>query len=295
MTTSCGTVEWVLKDAASGVEVKIVGTIVDGQFVLTYELVSGEADLNGLFIDYGNDGGSITSVGSKSNNMNGSDNEGDRLNGFDDAAALGTVGGNDADNTAGTVIFDIPSDWTGTDEELMMMLAEAEIGIRATSVGPDGEGSLKLADNGSYCPPEEETDDYPDAFPLSNATLIFSAGGNPALDTNGDGYVAVKIDSWDEGQIDFDDYEDAVLAKLAADYGLTEDDLLGVILKGGSGDTLFYAKGDDNPDADAFPMAPDSWAGTDADYWLNYPPPQGNIDAAVVDINYANTDAFLFV
>ena len=286
--------KWTL--AGGGVIVNITAKInADGSVTLSYALDenSTQADLNGLFIDFGNNGGTISSIGSKANNMNGSDTDGDALDGFDMAAVLGSVGGADADHTSGT--------WTISAAKLqefgvtsLEQLATAEIGIRATSVGINREGSVKLADTGEYCPGKTPTDDYPAAFPLSNATLIFQSTDETAsLDKNGDGYIAVKIDGWDLGQLDFDDYEDAVLAELADDLGVSEEELLGVILKGGNDSTLFYAYGDDNSDADTFPSAPDGWSSTDADYWLDYPPRQGNIDASVVDVNY-NVDAFDF-
>ncbi|WP_103175087.1 hypothetical protein [Paracoccus sp. SY] len=288
--------KWTL--SGGGVIVNVTAKMnADGSVTLSYNLDenSAQADLNGIFIDFGNNGGTITSIGTKSNNMNGSDTDGDKLDGFDLAQVLGTVGGSDADNVSGT--------WTISAADLqkygitsLSQLADAEIGIRATSVGEYRDGSVKLADIGEFCPAPTETDDYPDAFPLSNATLIFDVtDSTKALDKNGDGYVAVKIDNWDFGKLDFDDYEAAILKELAADHGLSAEDFLGVILKGGNepNSTQFYAKGDDNPDTDPFPEAPANWASTDADYWLNYPPAQGNIDATRVDLNYI-VDDFTF-
>jgi len=290
-------VKWTL--SGGGVIVNITAKMnADGSVTLSYGLdeSSVQADLNGIFIDFDNDGGAITSIGSKANNMNGSDSDGDTLDGFNLAESLGSVGGSDADHTSGS--------WTISAGDLknfnitsLKDLANAEIGIRATSVGDDREESVKLADTGVYCPEDTPTDDYPADFPLSNATLIFKATDETAgLDKNGDGYVAVKIDDWDFGKIDFDDYEGAVLAKLASEHGLSEDDFLGVVLKGGTGDTLFYSYGDDDPDFDPFPSAPLGWNSTDADYWIKYPQgnaTQGNIDGAVVDINYS-VDVFEF-
>lgn len=286
--------KWTL--AGGGVIVNVTAKMnADGSVTLSYALdeKSTQADLNGLFIDFGNNGGAISSIDSKANNMNGSDTDGDALNGFDMATVLGSVGGSDADHTSGTWTISA-ADLTKFGVTSLEQLATAEIGIRATSVGIDREGSVKLADTGEYCPGKTPTDDYPAEFPLSNATLIFQSTDETAsLDKNGDGYIAVKIDGWDLGKLDFDDYEDAVLAKLADDLGVSEEALLGVILKGGNDSTLFYANGDDNPDADAFPSAPDGWSSTDANYWLNYPPAQGNIDASVVDVNY-DVDVFMF-
>lgn len=285
---STGSVEWLLTDEASGVVVKVTGTIdADGLITLNYELLAGEADLNGLFIDYGNDGGSITSVGSKANNMKGSDNDGDKLDGFDDAAALGSIGGNDANNTVGTVTFQAPPGMT------LEELAKAEIGIRATSVGEDGEGSLKLADTGTYCPPEEDDDDFPEwGQDISNIILVFDqTEGDEKPNPDGDGYYTVKIDNYpDAASDDLDDDIDAILAWLIEnDPNISsDDDLLGVIIKGGNQDTNFFAYGDNNTNGTAPDTPPDglglSWEGSEN------PSP-----ASATDQSYNYGDVFDFV
>jgi hypothetical protein len=152
--------KWTL--SGGGLIVNITAVMnADGSVTLTYALdeASVQADLQGMFIDFGNDGGAMTSVGSKSNNMNGSDTDGDKLNGFDMGTVLGTVGGSDADNTAGS--------WTISAADLakwgidgLEELATAEIGIRATSVGDNRDGSVKLANTGEFCPGDDGGDDH---------------------------------------------------------------------------------------------------------------------------------------
>jgi hypothetical protein len=119
----------------------------------------------GVFLDTGSSGGTINWIGTKSNNMNGSDCDGNQLDGFDYAAVLGSVGGNDADYVYGIVSF---AGLTLAD------LDGAQIGIRATSLGETRDGSLKLTsvfrnDN----PPQD------DGFPtwpqdISNVVLYFN-------------------------------------------------------------------------------------------------------------------------
>lgn len=148
-TTDEGCVKWTL--TAGDVVVEVSASLNDaGEVVFSYDLISGTADLNGFYVDLDNDGGSIRKL-EGGNNMNGSDSDGDKLDGFDWAAIIGTVGGNDADTTSGSVTVSMA-------ELGITSLADldgAEIGIRATSVGEDREDSLKLADTGTYCEPEE--------------------------------------------------------------------------------------------------------------------------------------------
>lgn len=147
--TDEGCVKWTL--SANGVVVEVSASLDDaGNVVFSYELVSGTADLNGLYLDLNNDGGDIRKL-EGGNNMNGSDSDGDKLDGFDWAQVIGTVGGSDADTTSGSVTVSM-ADLGITS---LSDLSGAEIGIRATSVGEDREDSLKLANTGTYCEPEE--------------------------------------------------------------------------------------------------------------------------------------------
>jgi hypothetical protein len=101
-------------------------------------------DLNGFFLDLGGDGGSLTQVnGANANNMRGENNDG-----YDYAIGLGSVGGNDADFTKGSVFVADP------DPNRILTLDDlvgADAGLRATSFGLDGQGSLKLVTD--YTPP----------------------------------------------------------------------------------------------------------------------------------------------
>lgn len=262
-----GSTVWTIE--GGGVKVTVTATIVGDNVEFKIELVEGQADLNGIFFDWDSNGGSTKNVGSSSNNMNGSDYNGNKLNGFDDAEALGSVGGNDADYTEGTVTRSIDSlkviYGDLTDEELLEALAGATIGIRATSVGEDREGSLKLTGTGEYDPGDDDcTDFFPDMDKgISHVTFVWSYDPETAseelkaMDKNGDGYITVKIDipgaideePFDLGECgnDLDTWYKAALADIYAsdDYkALADATLEGAYIK--SGKDAFGP--DDDPD-----------------------------------------------
>jgi hypothetical protein len=63
----------------------------------------------------------------------------------------------------------------------MEAFAETEIGIRATSTGDDGEGSLKIGAVGEYHEPEDPDDWFPDfkdfsGTDISNVVVYFNIG-----------------------------------------------------------------------------------------------------------------------
>lgn len=329
MTATCK--EFVYGAEGSGLYFKIIVTEgSDGKLSATVQMIEGSMDLNALWFSDGdntaNEFGSTQLARSESAlNMNGAtyDVNGD---GTPDTMAwdgvqklslpgLGTEGEAKSTFYAEGETKTFALSFTGSLDDLDYL------GVRATSV--NGEGSIKLIDEGECPPPPPPpTDDYPDDFPLSNATLIFKTTAETTdLDLNKDGYIAVKIDGWDEGKLDFDDYEAAILQKLADEYGLSVSDFLGAVLKGGNsqGAALpdgvnsidFYAYGDDDPDADPFPSAPAGYTGdgdfipgggpggtpvpvSDTTYWVDYPPAEGNIDGARLDLTLL-VDDFLFV
>ena len=131
-------------------------------------------------------------------------------------------------------------------------------GIRATSVGEDGEDSLKLVGKPEDCKPPEEEDYFPKwEQDVSNAILVFDqTEGDTKPKPDVDGYYTVKIDNWD-GSNDLDDEIDDVLAWLIENDPNIDGDseLLGVIIKGGQQDTNFYAYGvNDTNGTDPDPM-----------------------------------------
>jgi len=108
--------------AAEGVGVKVCAEDLEGRVKFTFDTALAEGyriDLNGFFIDLGGDGGTIRSIGAKSNNMNGGNNDG-----RDAAVVLGHVGGNEADFVDGDAFIACIS---------VAYLAGADAGLRATS------------------------------------------------------------------------------------------------------------------------------------------------------------------
>ncbi|TAL40257.1 MAG: VWA domain-containing protein [Alphaproteobacteria bacterium] len=116
----------ILTDGA-GLVVEVTGVQTSSGIQFTVKVLSGIADLNGFYLDIGGDGGPITALGS-GNNMN-------PTAGFDYAVNLGTVGGSDPDCTNITFTINNIS---------LADIDNALIGIRATSVGTNREGSVKL-------------------------------------------------------------------------------------------------------------------------------------------------------
>lgn len=264
---SQSTAKWVLASADATVE--ITATIVGGNVVFNYALVSGVADLNGFYIDINNDGGKIKSLGG-GNNMNGAGADGDKLDGFDYATALGTVGGNDADNTSGTVTVSLSAlKITSLDQ-----LATAEVGIRATSVGEDREGSLKLAGTGEVCVPPEPEDlcDRPldgasvsgwiemqDAQITQLTLNFYDLSGAHKGDTSGDWYYSVAINVPAEMGEDPDAYLDQLVAMLIEQDVFVEstDWLKSVVVTDCHGNRTNYNTRDFNQDDPANPESPD--------------------------------------
>lgn len=257
-------VTWTL--TSGDVVVEIVATL-DGDTVdFDIQLVEGTADLNGLFLDFGNDGvdagGKDHSKLGHGNNMKGSNSDGVKLDGFDFAAALGSVGGNDADYTSGHETFSLSELGISSFSEL----ADAEIGIRATSVGPDREGSLKLSGTGVYDPGGDDPGgDYFPEWPqdISHVTLVFAQSEGDVKPSGGDGFYTVKIDDWPGGQDpqarDLDSSIEDIIAYLIAndEFIVDESTLVGVVVKGGNvAGSGYYAYGDydsNGPDPDPLP------------------------------------------
>lgn len=228
---------------ADGVTINVYAVEVDGGLQFTIETIQDDPenpvriDINGFFLDIGGDGGDLTKVeGQNANNMKGGNNDG-----YDHAVGLGTVGGNDEDYTGGTFFI----------EGLTLANLEgSDAGLRATSYGEDGEGSLKLvADYEPPAPPPPPEDDFFPDFKeeydhdISNVVFYFDDGEG--------GIYTVKIDGWDEvdWSNDLDDTIDEILAYLIeCDDNITEDSvLLGVAIKGGQEEKFFaYGEFDEN-------------------------------------------------
>jgi hypothetical protein len=280
-----GTATWQIigtSDDGTKVVIDVTATLNDdGSITVDYALAddSADADIIGVYFDFFNDGGDIDKLAG-GNNMKG---YGD---GFDVGFAEGTAGLKDGANTKGTITFSADDlvKFGFVDDEgnalegvaLMEAFAETEIGIRATSTGDDGEGSLKIGAVGEYHP--EDDDEPDDWFPdfkdfsgtdISNVVVYFNIAGE------GEDCVVytVKIDDWDkvfgedEGN-DLDDSWEAILAYIIAnDDNITADTpVLGAAIKGGEGIgrvTYFFGVGEfdtsGDTDADDLPCALDDF------------------------------------
>lgn len=234
----------------------------DGSIVVDYGVADGSAglDIIGVFFDFFNDGGNVTKAGEgKGSNANNMNNYGD---GFDVAFEEGKAGLGDGANTKGKITFSAEDlfkfGFVDTDEnetevpltgaDLMKAFALTEIGIRATSTGDDGEGSLKVGAVGKYHDGNGDGDDwFPDfkdftARDISNVVVYFNIG-------EGDDCVVytVKIDSWDKVSVsnDLDDSWEAILAYIIANDDNVDEDtpVLGAAIKGGQ-EELFFGVGD---------------------------------------------------
>lgn len=137
----------------NGIEIEIYAEEVVGgvKFTIDSTGLDQNYDINGLFIDVGNNGGLLTYFGSKADNLNGADSgDGTKFDGWDAGAALGSIGGNDTNFTDGTVTI------SGI---TLSQLDGAEIGLRLTSVAdPTSGGSLKLAEIAELPPPNVSYD-----------------------------------------------------------------------------------------------------------------------------------------
>lgn len=292
---------------ADGVEVTVTATETASGVEFIMDVTKGFADLRGFFFNENSDaqlgydaanttwGDSVVTesgkfattssavlnqtdsyVGSKDNNMNGSGEK------FDGGITFGSegIGKDDISYTKFTITGLKLEDLTGE-----------SFGIRATSVGATAdsrEGSVKTV---AEFPPPEGKEPVADDFPLweqdvSNIILVFDqtdGDTKPKVKDgdDGDGYYTVKIDNWPApADDDLDNSIDAILAYLVEkDPYIGEDsELLGVIIKGGTQDTNFYAYGENNTNGTAPDEAPEglalSWSGS------SNPSPANNVDTS---------------
>ncbi len=257
------TYTWIV----DGKEVTVTLTLVDGKIIAKIES-DVDMDVNALY--WGDDDGKGDFEGftkkDSSLNMNGggSQYEGEAVL-WDDAQKISSPGSKDVGFISAGESQEFELKMTPEEFEALVYF-----GIRATSVGEDGEDSLKLVGKPEDCPPDDKEDDF---FPewkqdVSNIILVFDqTEGDDKPKPDGDGYYTVKIDEWD-GSRDIDDEIDDILAWLIDnDPNITEDSvLLGVIIKGGVQDTNFYAYGDNDTNGTLPDGAPDglalSWEGS---------------------------------
>lgn len=268
----------------SGLLINVYGEEVDGGVHLTVKVMEGVADLRGFFMDVGDstegvsvDGvasrdvkigdESVTSVGSRDNNMNGTGET------FDVGVEIGTAGiGKDDVSQASFTI----------DGVTLEDLDGLTFGVRATSVGEERDDAVKLLgefdtvpepqpEDPPVEPPADPSSEKPTEVPADTPTPTPSIGGNfPQLtdditsivlvyetaagDQNGDGYYTAKVDnvSW----VVEDDLDlwlvDATNYLEANDPNVQDDTVLAGVAITHGGTTDYYAM-DGDPGADAAP------------------------------------------
>jgi hypothetical protein len=190
---------------------------------------TGNIDIIGFYLDYDGDGGAIDSLG-QGNNMQGSDNEGDAIQGFDFAFETGDNG---LPETLTPIVLDVPN-------VTQAQIEDALVGIRGQSTGADQLGSLKMVVPPDLPPPPPE-DYFPDLEKdISNVVFYFKVGGDDGLDPSCDrivdGFYTVKIDNVaSAADDDFDEwYQDALDYIIQTDDCVdASDSVLGVAIKSG--------------------------------------------------------------
>lgn len=238
-------------------EVTVTLTLEDGK--VTAKIDSDvDMDVNALFWSDGDDVAAFDGYKKKDSslNMNG---EGSR---YEDEDGVEKVNWDGSDKISSPGSKDEGYILAGESKTFDLSMTPEEFeelvyfGIRATSVGEDGEDSLKLVGK-----PEGVEDEPPgDFFPeieqgISYIMLVFD---KPFGD---DDYYTVKIDSWPGGEdeiLDLNENFDDILAwVIECDPNVDKDTpLLGVKIKSGNNvDTLFYAvEGNENgTEPDDFP------------------------------------------
>lgn len=284
-----------IEDPATPVAGALIGSVADGNGLLinvyaeetesgvhlTVKVVEGVADLRGFFMDVGDstegvsvDGvasqdvkigdESVTSVGTRDNNMTGTGET------FDVGIEIGT---------AGTGRDDVSQASFTIDGVTLADLDGLTFGVRATSVGEDRDDAVKLLgefdipEPAPEEPPADPSSETPTEVPADTPVPTPSIGGNfPQLpdditsivlvyetsagDLNGDGYYTAKVDNvaW-VVEDDLDLWLLDATSYLQANDPYVEDDtvLAGVAITHG-GTTDYYAM-DDDPGADAAPTA----------------------------------------
>lgn len=267
----------------SGLLINVYGEEVDGGVHLTVKVMEGVADLRGFFMDVGDstegvsvDGvasqdvkigdESVTTVGTRDNNMNGTGET------FDVGVEIGT---------AGTGRDDVSQAAFTIDGVTLEDLDGLTFGVRATSVGEERDDAVKLLgefdipepapEEPPVEPPADPSSETPTEVPADTPTTTPSIGGNfPLLpdditsivlvyettsgDQNADGYYTAKVEnvSW----VVEDDLDlwlvDATNYLEANDPNIEDDTVLAGVAITHGGTTDYYAM-DDDPGVDAAP------------------------------------------
>jgi len=246
---------FTLDSADGAVQILITATAATGGVSFDLEVAKGDADMLGFYLDIGGDGGDIFAInscngkgkGNDANNMNGTDDQGVRIGGFDYAAAIGDAGLGNGDTRSASVTINGIS---------FADLDNAIVGVRATSATSDEfggrEGSLKLT--GRIDPVElGGPNDFFPVWPQDISNIVLYWGADHVADNadrNNDGFYTVKIDSVTGAPADLDDWIQDVLGYLTDEDdnidAIAAEKMHGVAIKGGTGETQFFSYGANN-------------------------------------------------
>jgi hypothetical protein len=247
---------FTLESNDGSVQIVITATDVAGGVKFDLAVTEGDADMIGFYLDWDGNGGSTFGINSGNgkgkdngaNNMNGADDNGDQITGFDYAYAIGEAGLGNGDTQTASVTVTAAD--LGLDAFTTADLTDAIVGVRATSTTSDDlggrEGSLKLT---GTCDPEEPVDDLvfgPFDRGISNIVIYADCDGNDIL---GDTVTKIKFDSFSgvdcdgDGIVnDGDEIFSLTLSQLYEALGAVDKSeciILGVTIKAGNNDGNF--------------------------------------------------------
>jgi hypothetical protein len=247
---------FTLESNDGSVQIVITATDVAGGVKFDLAVTEGDADMIGFYLDWDGNGGSTFGINSGNgkgkdngaNNMNGADDNGDQITGFDYAYAIGEAGLGNGDTQTASVTVTAAD--LGLDAFTTADLTDAIVGVRATSTTSDDlggrEGSLKLT---GTCDPDEPVDDLvfgPFDKGISNIVIYADCDGNETL---GDTITKIKFDSFSGVDCDGDgvvnDGDEIFSLTLSQLYealgavGKSDCIILGVTIKAGSNDGGF--------------------------------------------------------
>lgn len=217
--TDAETVTWTL--AGGGVEVEVTATLDgNGNVVFDFGTDATNIDLTGFYLDINNDGGKYAAA-NWLDWMTGSDSDGDRLDGWDFAATIGTLWSCDTSTTSGTLSVSMAQ--LGITS--LSDLDGAEVGFNSVVKSGWCSSLLRLADTGTaHYADNGGVDGTPVAgyiemadSQIDSVILNFYVNGEPAPhagDQNGDWYYSVKVDVPEWASEDPDAYLDQLVAKL---------------------------------------------------------------------------------
>jgi hypothetical protein len=271
----------------NGLLINVYAEEIDGGVSMTVKVMEGTADLRGFFMDVGDstagvsvDGvasqdykigdESVTTVGTRDNNMNGTGET------FDVGVEIGTAGtGRDDVSQANFTLQGVS----------LEQLDGLTFGVRATSVGEERDDGVKLLgefdipepapEEPPVEPPADPSSETPTEPPAETPVPTPSIGGNfpqlpdditsivlyynsPAGDINGDGFYAAKVQN--VTMVVEDDLDLWLID--ATNYLVNNDpnvdsstELLGVAITHGADNTTEYYAMDNNPGVDAAPTS----------------------------------------